>query len=182
MFNFGKNGQANRKSSVDKTVRFEWHKSYRWLLLIPVVLPAIFYLYQLDQFLPIKTIKVAASFENLDQREVETTLQKYIGEGFFSLDIQQVQESLQQKPWTESVSVRRIWPDSIKVIIVEKRPLARWDRKHLLSDKAVVYLAAESGKFITGDPLIGRREYEDDIIEKRFEFTGFFMEIQNREK
>jgi cell division protein FtsQ len=146
MFKLGKNGQANRKSSVDKTVRLEWHKSYRWLLLIPVLLPAIFYLYQLDQFLPIKTIKVAASFENLDQREVETTLQKYIGEGFFSLDIQQVQESLRQKPWTESVSVRRIWPDSIKVIIVEKKPLARWDRKHLLSDKAVVYLAA-TGEF-----------------------------------
>jgi cell division protein FtsQ len=37
--------------------------------------------------------------------------------------------------------VRRIWPDKIRVVIREKKPVARWDAEHLISDSARIYLA-----------------------------------------
>ncbi len=66
---------------------------------------------------------------------------RYIGQGFFSLDIHKLQQSLHSNSWTELVSVRRIWPDKLKVVIKEKKPVARWDEQHLLSDSAKVYRA-----------------------------------------
>ena len=145
MFGFRKaSKQAKRKMPTLQSSSFQWRKSYNWLwTLVPVLMLGI-YLTQMDQLLPIRTILLSGSFKNMDQREVESTLQQYLGKGFFSLDIHQLQQQLNDRPWTDSVSVRRIWPDKIRVTIVEKKPVARWDDEHLLSDKARVYHADAS--------------------------------------
>ena len=151
MFKFSRkaSNQAKRntrKQPAAKPATLEWRKSWNWgFLLLPVAL-AGFYLSQAGAILPIRSIQLQGSFEHLDQREVEATLRDYIGQGFFSLDIHQLQQSLKSKPWTESVSVRRIWPDKLQVIIEERKPVARWDDDHLLSHRAVVF-AAESDAF-----------------------------------
>lgn len=132
--------QAKRNLPAQKS-SFQWRKSYNWIfLLLPLMLAGV-YLERMEQVLPIRSIELSASFENLDQQEVESILQRYLGQGFFSLNIHQLQQILHAKPWIESVSVRRIWPHKLRVAIVEKKPLARWDEQHLLSDKARVYRA-----------------------------------------
>ena len=93
-------------------------------------------------------------------------MQKYLGEGFFSLDIHQLQQNLDKRPWTDSVSVRRIWPDKLRVTIVEKKPVARWDDQHLLSDKARVFLAnASEFEFL---PLVNGSSHEPAWVLSRF--------------
>lgn len=142
MFKFRKKAtQAKRKMPASQTSSIQWRKSYNWLILLLPITFAGFYLQQMEQLLPIRTIQLSGTFENLDQGEVEQSLQQYIGQGFFSLDIHQLQQVLHQKAWTESVSVRRVWPDKIRVTITERKPVARWDERHLLSDSARVYLA-----------------------------------------
>ena len=146
MFKFRKkSAQARRKAPAAKKEGFRWRKSYNWIfLLLPVSLGG-YYFSQMDEILPIRSVQLAGNFEYLDQGEIEKTLQTYVGQGFFSFDIHQLQRSLHQKPWTESVSVRRIWPDKIRVTITEKKPVARWDEQHLLSDRAQVYRADTGG-------------------------------------
>lgn len=144
MFKFrNKASQAKRKmpSSQSSAMQFQWRKSYNWLLLLLPLVFAGYSLSRMDALLPIRTIQLSGSFENLNQGEVEQALEQYIGQGFFSLDIHLLQQSLHQKSWTESVSVRRVWPDKIRVTITEKKPVARWDDRHLLSESAKVYLA-----------------------------------------
>jgi cell division protein FtsQ len=153
MFKFRKQGkqgkrskQAKRQSPPTQSSSLQWRKSYTWVfLLLPILLGGA-YLDQAEQLLPIRTIQLSGTFENLDKQEVETTLQQYIGEGFFSLDIYQLQQTLYARAWTDSVSVRRVWPDKLRVMIKERKPVARWDDQHLLSDSARVYLA-DSGAF-----------------------------------
>jgi len=135
------NSQAQRRVAAQPSLSLRWHKSWNWsLLLLPLLLGA-HYLAQIDRLLPVRSIQLQGSFEHLDQREVEATLQDYIGQGFFSLDILRMQQALQDMAWTETVSIRRIWPDQIRVAILEKKPVARWDDDHLLSDSARVYPA-----------------------------------------
>jgi cell division protein FtsQ len=148
MFKWRKKGnaQARRKVKAQPSLSLRWNKSWNWsLLLLPLMLAGHF-LAQMQQVLPVRSIQLHGSFDHLDQREVEATLQGYIGQGFFSLDILQLQQSLQDMAWTDSVSIRRIWPDKIRVAIREKKPVARWDENHLLSDSARVY-PADSKQF-----------------------------------
>jgi cell division protein FtsQ len=147
MFKFRKTGaQAKRKAKAGAARRLRWHRAYNWLFLLPPLMLAGYALYRVDQILPIRSIQLAGSFEYLDQREVEQSLRSYIGQGFFSLDISELQQELNARPWAESVSIRRIWPDRLGVTISEKLPVARWDEHHLLSASARVY-PADAAKF-----------------------------------
>lgn len=147
MFKFAKSGgQAKRKLPSQPSKSFVWRRSYNWfLLLIPLALGSV-YLTQTDEILPIRTIQLSGTFKHLDQRDIEATLRPYIGQGFFSLDIHRLRAGLEERPWTDEVSIRRIWPDRLRVTITEKRALARWDSSHLLSDQAIVF-AADSDAF-----------------------------------
>lgn len=133
--------QAQRKPKAQPSVSLRWHKSWNWSLLLLPLLYGGHYLAQMEQLLPVRSIQLQGEFVHLAQDDVEATLQGYIGQGFFSLDILELQRVLQDRAWTESVSIRRIWPDKIRVAISEKRPVARWDDEHLLSDSSQVYPA-----------------------------------------
>jgi cell division protein FtsQ len=168
MFKFRKQGnsQARRNSKPQPTTSLRWHRSWNWgLLLIPLVAGAI-YLDEMEQILPIRSIQLQGNFANLDQREVEVTLEKYIGQGFFSLDIHQLQQSIKASPWTEAVSVRRIWPDRLRVMIFERKPVARWDADHLLSDRARIY-KADSREF-SHLPLVHAVNHQPDWVLREF--------------
>ncbi len=142
----GRKAQAQRKLTAATSTPLRWRKSYNWIfLLLPLAL-ATAWVWRLDTIMPIRTIQLAGSFEHLDQGEVEALLRPYIGQGFFSFDIRSLQQTLHARSWADSVSVRRVWPDKLKVVIVEKKPLARWDDKHLLSDRALVF-AADTAAF-----------------------------------
>jgi len=41
----------------------------------------------------------------------------------------------------------------------------------------IVILKEENGKYIVGDPLKGRQQIPKDSMANRFDFTGFFMEV-----
>lgn len=136
--------QAKRRTKAQPSLSLRWNKSWNWSLLLLPLLASGHYLAQMEQVLPVRSIQLQGSFEHLDQREVEAALQGYIGQGFFSLDILRLQHSIKDMAWTEAVSIRRIWPDKIRVAILEKKPVARWDDTHLLSDSAQVYPADSS--------------------------------------
>ena len=136
-----KASQARRKAPAPNRVSLRWRKSYNWIFLLIPLAYAGHAVYRMDAILPIRTIQLAGDFQNLDQREIEQVLRAYIGQGFFSLDIRDLQQSLHASSWTESVSIRRVWPDKLKVTITEKKPVARWDDRHLLSASARVFRA-----------------------------------------
>jgi len=141
MLSFQKKGaQASKKGKL-KSPGLEWRSSYSWVLMLLLLSGGIGYLSYQETLLPIKTIQLSSSFQNIDEDEVVSSLQQFIGEGFFSLDINRVQKTLGDKPWVEAVSIRRIWPDRLRIIIIENKPIARWDSDHLVSDKAIVFHA-----------------------------------------
>ncbi len=180
MFSFRKKSeQARRKAPKTPEKSFEWRKSYNWIFLLIPLTASGWYLAQMEAILPIRTIQLAGSVENLDQGEVEQALRPYIGQGFFSLDIHEMQQLLHRKSWTDSVSVRRIWPDKLRVTITEKKPVARWDGEHLLSSRARVY-AADVGAF--GHlPVVHAVNHEPDWVMRQFyRLEARFAEVDER--
>lgn len=142
MISFRKqSAQAKKKKAAESKFEYKWRGIYTWILIIVPLFGGISYLIQNHTFLPIKTIQLSGTFQYIDQHEIESTLRPFVGEGFFSLDIQKVRNTLSAKSWAESVSIRRVWPDRVVIKIVEKKPVARWDAKHLLSDKAKIFQA-----------------------------------------
>jgi len=85
------------------------------------------FLYLSDaQRFPITTIKVAASYQHVTHKELEAVLAKYLDASFFSLPVVSLQNELNAINWIDTVYVERVWPDTLKIKLVEKKPIAVW--------------------------------------------------------
>lgn len=173
MFSFSKNSKQAQRKKVDNNFGFKWRAIYTWILVVVPLFGGISYLVQNHTFLPIKTIQLSGLFKYIDQNEIEKTLRPFVGKGFFSLNIQNVRNSLSNKPWAETVSIRRLWPDRVMIRIEEKKPLARWDNNHLLSDKAEIF-AANANEFTYLPKVHGSNIEPRQVLKQYYAFSRQF--------
>ena len=70
MFRFSKRAaQAKRKTKSSTPRTLQWRKSYNWFFLIPPLVLAGYLFSRVDQVLPIRSIQLAGTFENLDFKD-----------------------------------------------------------------------------------------------------------------
>ncbi len=84
--------------------------------------------------LPISKIRVQGAFVHLDESMLHRAVVEMENQGFFSVDIDAVKQRVEQLPWVAQVSVRRIWPDTLGIEVVEQKALARWASGGLVND------------------------------------------------
>ncbi|MGE9550962.1 cell division protein FtsQ [Erwinia amylovora] len=51
---------------------------------------------------------------------------------FMSQDVDIIQQQIERLPWIQQVSVRKQWPDELKIHLVEYVPVARWNDLHMV--------------------------------------------------
>lgn len=83
--------------------------------------------------LPLRVIDVNGDFQRLRPVEIQRTVMAAIDGGFFTCDMQRLRGAVLAMPWVEDVSVRRVWPDRLSIVVTEQVPLARWGDDALIS-------------------------------------------------
>jgi len=105
------------------------------LLMVTVFVAAIFgadFIYkQIDT--PLSKIMVGGNFNHLEEQELAELVNMEIDGGFLSMNLNQLRQELQSHPWIHQVSVRREWPSTLKVEVIEEVPIARWGKKDFLN-------------------------------------------------
>ena len=105
------------------------------LLMVTVFVAAIFgadFIYkQIDT--PLSKIMVGGNFNHLEEQELAELVNIEIYGGFLSMNLNQLRQELQSHPWIHQVSVRREWPSTLKVEVIEEVPIARWGKKGFLN-------------------------------------------------
>lgn len=106
-----------------------------------VVRGAYLYLAEPGRF-PINTVKISASFEHISRAEIEKILDKYNNNSIL-LPINSLQAELKGLPWARKVDIKRIWPDTLKIMIEEKRPVALWKNSFITDDGSIIKVAMQ---------------------------------------
>lgn len=97
------------------------------------------YLYIADPHrFPVNTVKIAANYHHISHKQLETVLDGYTESSFFSLPVARLQKELMALEWTEQAQVERIWPDILKITLVEKIPEFIWNNA-LLTETGEVF-------------------------------------------
>ncbi len=89
---------------------------------------------------PVSRIAVEGEFQHLTAEHVERVVSGAIVGGFFSVDVADVRRRILDEPWVFDASVRRVWPDTIRVSIEEQHPVARWGEYALLNRYADIFV------------------------------------------
>lgn len=89
---------------------------------------------------PISVVRIDGELARTGPEPVERIVSRHTaGAGFFSLDLAALRADLEQLPWLHTVSLRRIWPDTLDVEIDEHVAVARWNDAALISDEGTVF-------------------------------------------
>jgi len=109
------------------------------ILLVPMVW-AYSALHDAEQF-PIRHIEIEEmAFHYLDKSEIGVVAQPYLTAGFFNLDVAALQRAIGEMAWVDRVSVRRVWPDTLRVQVTEQMPLAHWRKSALLNLRGELFV------------------------------------------
>ena len=74
--------------------------------------------------------------ENLDINVLQARLATQLGNSLFSFKVDAARDEVLSDPWVQSATVRKVYPDTIVVDVVERKPVALWQSKgkvHLIS-------------------------------------------------
>lgn len=111
-------------------------RRFLWLLIWTTLCSAVgtwfWYAYLANPaHFPLRLVRIAGEFRYLQPAQIEQQLsQKLANYGFFSIDLAQLQTTIIALPWVATVSIRRVWPDTLQIHITEQNPQARWGTTH----------------------------------------------------
>ncbi len=95
--------------------------------------------------LPIRSVKVEGEFRFLAQQDVYEALGGLASGGFFNVDVRAVKVAAESLPWVDSASVRRTWPDTLRLEITEQIPLARWGENQVVNVRGELFQPPSKG-------------------------------------
>lgn len=113
-----------------------------WLLALAVVtLPVVAVLngWFASERWPLSQLRVSAEFQRVSAEQLQAAVRPHLGQGFFAVDLEATRAALAALPWVEQVAVRKLWPDTLEIALVEHRALARWGESRLLSDRGRLF-------------------------------------------
>lgn len=130
--------KVNRRINKDNSARPVRRYMYwlgRLIVLSVILFGVVFGVIRITDpaTLPIKSVQVEGTFKYLEVAQMQEAVSRYSGSGFFDLDIGNIQKTVRGMSWVDQVSVRRIWPDTVRIRINEHVPLARWEGNGLVN-------------------------------------------------
>lgn len=117
--------------------------------------------------LPIKQVRIEGDFTNLSPVDLQLLVTDKVRGGFFNLDVDAVRLALLDEPWVREVTVERIWPDALRVIVIEQVPYARWKESGLLNAEGD-YFAPELSTIPKHLPKLSGPDESELLLLERF--------------
>ncbi|MEO5702937.1 MAG: cell division protein FtsQ/DivIB [Gammaproteobacteria bacterium] len=89
--------------------------------------------------LPLKSVRIEGAFTHVTTENLQQAMAGAAGDGFLYADVDALRQAALQVPWVRSVSVRRVWPDTLHVSVTEHLAVARWGDQALLSNEGKLF-------------------------------------------
>lgn len=113
---------------------------------------------------PVETVQIEGDFHYLDRAGLQDLLAPTVEQGFFGVQVAEIQSQLQAQPWVEQVSVRRVWPNRVRIRIREQQPVARWGEQGYLNPRGELFLPASAVEIEGLPQLAGPKGYEQRVL------------------
>ena len=166
--------KAMKKGATRKPVRkakqtVSWQKQLRQLAAFSAVLLFAVGIYQLGQSdtLPIRHVTVEGEFSHVDKDVLVKAVGPYTRGGFLSIDVAKIRQEGEALPWVKTIQVRRIWPDSLHLIVEEQEAVARWQEHEFLNNAGEKFSSPKTIEMTSLAVLVGP-ENSHKLMAKRY--------------
>jgi cell division protein FtsQ len=91
------------------------------------------------QVLPIKRVQVEGIFTHVNASMVRSAIASTLQSNFLTVDVRRVQQTVQTLPWVRHAEVRRVWPDTVHIRVIEQVPVAKWGKAALVNGAGEIF-------------------------------------------
>lgn len=88
---------------------------------------SVVYLLSYSNPFPLREVQLLGPYQYVNKDEINKILSSDLDEGFFGTSVDNLRSGLLTIPWVREAWVRRIWPDTLEISIVEHEPFALWN-------------------------------------------------------
>lgn len=115
--------------------------------------------------IPVEQITVTGKLKHTRSEEVQARVQPALEGGFLQADLALLQEQLEALPWIYSAQVRRRWPSSLEIHVVEQLPIARWGEGGFLNHEGEVFQSERSEQWQDLPRLLGPEGSNEAMVD-----------------
>lgn len=130
--------------------------------------------------MPLRSVRIEGEFRKLNSEQLQTVIAASTQGGFFTVDVEEVRRAAESLPWVASASVRRVWPDGLRLHVVEQRAAARWGEAGLLNMNGRLFEPAADTIPQHLPRLDGPEELRRRVMEHYVAITGALAPIGRR--
>jgi cell division protein FtsQ len=113
---------------------------------------------------PLAVVEVKGDFHHLGKAELQTAIAPYAGGGFFTVDVTAIRRAAEQLPWVHKASVRRVWPETLRVQIVEQQAVAYWQDNGYLNAHGEAFFPQQKAAALELPWLSGPQGQEQKVL------------------
>jgi len=148
------------------------------LLLISTILySAISWMWD-EHRLPLSKLVLQGDLHYVTALDVQSAFSQLDHVGtFMSQDIDVLQKVVQKIPWVEHASIRKQWPNTIKVFLTEHHVVAFWNGNELLDEHGVVFNGDIGLVKGTHVKLYGPSGSESDVLTAWKKYNPEFLKL-----
>ena len=104
----------------------------------------------------IKNIEISG-IKHLNKNDVIKIIRSFNSTNIFNINIQKIHAEISKNTWVKKTSIKIIYPDTIKIFLKEKEPIAIWQNKYgynLITKNGEVILEKKLNNFKNNLPII----------------------------
>jgi cell division protein FtsQ len=117
---------------------------------------------------PVTKVRIENQWQRVSEAEVSVLLSAFMGQGFFNFDVVGVKHELEQHPWVLKASVKRVWPNTLSLQLLEQVAIARWGEHRLLNQYGELFQPDDMYK-LNSLPLLTGPENNQQIVMEQYQ-------------
>lgn len=118
-----------------------------------------------DESVPVTSIVILGEMTYTEKVDVENAIEKMGVGNFFKVNVNTVQKVVNNLPWVYSVSVRKQWPNELKLYVVDHKPIAHWNADSYINVYGEVFQVNNVNKSLRLPSFYGPEGTENIALE-----------------
>ncbi|WP_404398346.1 cell division protein FtsQ/DivIB [Idiomarina loihiensis] len=94
-----------------------------------------------EQQVPLSELSVKGDLHYTASEGIRRALTAEPLGSFFTANVDDLRGRVEQLPWVQKVSIRKVWPDKLSVYVTEHKPVAMWNGDRLINQHQDVFRA-----------------------------------------
>jgi cell division protein FtsQ len=120
-----------------------------------------------EESTPVTSIVIGGEMPFTLRQDIESAIEHVNLGNFFNVDVNEIQEKVAELPWVYSVSVRKKWPNELKIYVVDQTPIALWNGDFLINQYGKAF-QADTTRLKSALPAFFGPEGSEDIALENF--------------